>query len=138
MSFCWLWTIQKIIVTLITLSRSNCFLDGCFLNGLLLTFSLSKAPLGETGCLIFWLLVDSPLFFQDSQSGHLWLPTPHCAAPGLTGRHATPEVTGTSHPPFTVSAADFRERFLISGIFYPGLLPAAFKVSLGPAVHPQR
>ena len=58
-------------------------------------------------------------FKQDSQSGCLWLPTPHCAAP------------------FTASAMDLRERFLISSIFYLALLPAGFEASLGPAVQPQ-
>ena len=39
-------------------------------------------------------------FKQHSQSGHLSLPTPHCAAPVLlTGCHATLEVSDTSHPP---------------------------------------
>ena len=35
---------------------------------------------------------------------------------------------------FTVSATDLRERFLLSGVSYLILLPASFKVSLGPAV----
>ena len=38
---------------------------------------------------------------------------------------------------FTASATDFRERFLLSGVFYITLLPAGFKASLGAAVQPQ-
>ena len=45
---------------------------------------------------------------------------------------------GTSHLPFTASATDLRERFLISCDFYLSLLPAPLRASLGPAVHPQR
>ena len=73
-------------------------------------------------------------FFSNfNNTGHLWLPTPHCAAPVLLmGRHAMPEVTGISHPTlFTVSATDLRERFLLSGIFYLALFPAVFKASMG-------
>ena len=33
--------------------------------------------------------------------------------------------------PFTASATDLRERFLLSGVFYLALLPAVFKASLG-------
>ena len=33
--------------------------------------------------------------------------------------------------PFTVSATDLREHFLLSGVFYLTLLPAGFKASLG-------
>ena len=74
------------------------------LGWLFLTFSLCKAPLGETGCLgnPYFLLsgclsiqfFDSPPFSQHSQLGCLWLPTPDCAAPMWpTQRHATPLVT---------------------------------------------
>ena len=35
---------------------------------------------------------------------------------------------------FTVSAADLRERFLLSGVFYLTLLPASFKSYLRPEV----
>ena len=132
----------------------SCFFDGCFfdmllLGWLLLPFSLYKTPLGETGCLgnPYFLFTgclsiqffDSPHFSQYSLSGHPWLPTPRCAAPTLfTGRHATPDVTGTSHPLFTPSATDMRERFLLSGVFYLKLFSAVFKISLGLAVQPQR
>ena len=48
--------------------------------------------------LFFWSGCLSIQFFNFrlplTQSGYLWLPTPHCAAPVLVaGRHATPEVT---------------------------------------------
>ena len=95
-----------------------CFLDGCFsdsvllgwlllarllLAWLLLTWNLNKAPLGKTGCLgnPYFLLTgclvtqffDSPQFSQHSYLGHLWLPTPHCAALlWLTGDHTIPLV----------------------------------------------
>ena len=123
------------------------------LGWLLLTFSLKrqsfslKTPLRESGCLgnPYFLftgclsieLFDSPPFSQYSQSDHPWLSTPCCAAPALfMRRHATPEVTGTSHPFFTASTTDVRERFLLSGIFYLKLLFAVFKITLGLAVHP--
>ena len=35
---------------------------------------------------------------------------------------------------FTTSATDFRERFLLSGVFYLALLPGSFKTSPEPAV----
>ena len=38
---------------------------------------------------------------------------------------------GTSRPPFTKSAANLRERFLLSSVFYLALLPAGFEASLG-------
>ena len=67
------------------------------LSWLLLTLSLCKTPLGETGCL------DNPQFLftgclsirffdstQHSQLDHLWLTVLHCAAlVGLSGRHAS-------------------------------------------------
>ena len=67
------------------------------LSWLLLTLSLCKTPLGETGCL------DNPYFLftgclsirffdstQHSQLDHLWLTVLHCAAlVGLSGRHAS-------------------------------------------------
>ena len=75
-----------------------------FFRWLLLTFSLNKTPLGETGCLenLYFLLTgclsiqffDLPPFSQHSQLDFLWLPTLDCAARAwLTGRHSTPLVT---------------------------------------------
>ena len=56
----------------------------------LLTLSLCKSPLGEPRCLgnpyfvfagcLSIQFFDSPPFSQHNQLGHLWLPTPHCAA----------------------------------------------------------
>ena len=50
-----------------------------------------------------WLVIhffDSLPFSQPSLSGHLWLHTPHCAAPVLlAGRHAMPEVPALSTNP---------------------------------------
>ena len=72
---------------------------------------LRQALLLVTCCLSIQIF-DSPPFCQHIQLGHLWLPTPDFAGPMLlTGRHATPEVTGTSLPSFTTSATDLRERF---------------------------
>ena len=75
-----------------------------FLGWLLLIFSLSKFPLGETGCLsnLCFLLIgclcthffDSPLFSQHSSLSYFWLPTPHCPAlVWLTGCHTIPFIT---------------------------------------------
>ena len=58
------------------------------LNKIKLFYTLNKTPLGETGCLsnIYYLLASqSSSFFhsspfpKQSQSGHLWYPTTHCA-----------------------------------------------------------
>ena len=75
---------------------------------------------------------------QQSQSGHPWLPTPHCAAPVLpAGRHAS--VLSKCFPPTLYSECHGfeREPFLLLDVFYLALLPAVFKVSLEPEVHSQ-
>ena len=46
-------------------------------------------------------------------------------------------VTKYFPPPFTESATDLREHFLLSGIFYLALFPAGFEASLGLTVQPQ-
>ena len=143
---------KKLLLGLLLLGLS--FLDGCFLEAAswmaAFAFSFCKTPLGETGCLgnpdfllTGYLSIQffySPLFFQHSQSGHLQQPTPHCAAPVLlTGCHAMPEVSSTSHPPFTTRVMDLRQLLNSQAFLYLVLLPAAFKVSLLiPTVHRQR
>ena len=42
-----------------------------------------------------------------------------------------PLVASYFPPPFTVSATDLRERFLLSGVSYLTLLPAGVKASVG-------
>ena len=79
--------------------------------------TINKTPFWETGCLGIFFRLFFYFFFEclgiqffDSplppltQSGYLWLPTPHCAAPvWLTGRHVMPLVTRCFPPqPFNV------------------------------------
>ena len=69
-----------------------------------------------------------------NNTGHLWLPIPHCAVPvWLSGHYAMPLVISYFPPthPFTASATDLKQRFLLSDVFYLTLLPTFFKASLG-------
>ena len=92
-TFCWLYFKQCIDGCIF----DSCFLDGCFsdgyfldggfFDGCFLNFSLCKTSLGEARCLgNFYFLLTGCLSIQcfdsprHSQLGHLWLPTPHCAA----------------------------------------------------------
>ena len=116
---------------------------------LLLPFSLCKTPLGETGCLgnSYFLFTgclsihffDSLPFFDtvcQATPSSLCCTVQHlCDVQEVMPCHWSPDA---SHPPFTASATDLREPFLLSGVFYFTLLSAAFKASLGLAVHPQR
>ena len=75
-------------------------LEWLLLRWLLLTFNLNKTPLGETGCLPYFLLTgcSSIQFFdspppQHSQSAYLWLPNSHWAAlVWFTAHYAIPLV----------------------------------------------
>ena len=59
-------------------------------------------------------------FKQDSQSGCLWLPTPHCAAPvWLTGHHVTPLVTRYFPPTLYRKCYGFERAFFNLKHFLP-------------------
>ena len=77
--------VKKLIVILL-LWTSQKKVKRLLLGWLLLTFSLCKTSLGETGCLgnpyfLFTGCLSIQFFYspQHSQLSHLWLPTPHCA-----------------------------------------------------------
>ena len=125
------------------LGRLSCFLDGCFW-----PLVLRGTPLGGAGCLgnPYFLFTGclsiqvfaSPPFFnsRSGHSGYLLLTVKHLYdLYDVIPCHSSPDA---SHPPITASAMDLRECFLLSELFYLTLLPAAFKVSLGLAVHLQR
>ena len=58
-------------------------------------------------------------FKQHSQSGHIWLPTPHCAAlVWLRGRHATPLVTRYFPPILYRECYGFERVFFVLRRFF--------------------
>ena len=144
--FCWLWTSHKLnsyfanfeqVYLWLNQKLSSYFtalwtsqkLNSYFANFEQVGYFSDIEQIKKGGC-----------FFQTTQLVRLPLVTyPSLCSTCVTYQtlcHAIGHQLLPTHP-FTASATDLRERFLLSGIFYLTLLPAGFKASLGPAVQLQ-